>query len=97
MVEKQNIHTTHMEHNTVQNSLCFYATVLYYFNISIVYVWSLFHITRFLSSGSRHRWVNLECNEWESATNNFYHYKIMINYKRTAFIGHIYCTDGVFL
>lgn len=44
-----------------------------HFELSIVCQVSMdpFHISGFLSSGKRHGWVNLECSEWKSTTNNF--------------------------
>ncbi len=32
----------------------------------------LFHISRFLSSGSHHSWVSLKSSEWESTANIFF-------------------------
>ncbi len=34
----------------------------------------LVHISGFLSSGSRHSWVNFKSSEWESTTNRFFEF-----------------------
>ncbi len=38
----------------------------------VVKLIDLFHICGFLSSRSRHSWVNFNSNEWESTTNIFF-------------------------
>ncbi len=42
----------------------------------------LFHISRFLSSGSRHSWVRLKSSEWESTANILFCIPICSNSKR---------------
>ncbi len=44
----------------------------------------LFHISRFLGSGSRHSWVNLKSSEWESTTNIFFlHFHLLKKQRKT--------------
>ncbi len=35
-------------------------------------IMDLYHVSRFLSSGSHHSWVNLKSSEWESTTNIYF-------------------------